>query len=588
MNRPSLTDSFDNSWYNAFSIQVPVPLPPPKTSDEVAFLSLHLTPDSFLRVSSESCGGSACTTAGFVHTGDAGAISGSFGNYPDPVGTPYVTWSANIDTQFGCGNAQIFPIEQQWSTLTHNDVDLGAIARGPAGGQSWTFQGNPGTLSGQNPSIPCTFHYHWAAGLKISREKPPTVPPPPAVNVKTLPPPSGKFTVKSAAQDDLRELLPEAALWCGRAATGTGALVVGLSPSFAFTSFGIGVAGAELFAASAGVCGPYAQAIASLIQVINDPPLAGAHLLARAASRTDVGFAGACPHWPHQPAGFCASWSADQARLLGGVVTMRGVFAAMATTIGRESAADQNHDTAAASLQDTHLVSLNAQATTAVQEFRAASAALASLYQRAGLRITMSSAQDASALDALTTRLAALGVTRAALQQLAGDQLKPTATNVLTVLALNAGASSSSAASAGTPQGATVISSVQFTGSPTNPTITLRGEGLTPLPAPDPTGSPAGHNGCPGAPGDMGTDYGINLYLADQTKNWSAGNSTSNNTSCIGLIPTTVTPTELVFRLGTFYTHRYPQFTLSTGDEVRLIDRSATLDVRVAYGPPLR
>jgi hypothetical protein len=85
----------------------------------------------------------------------------------------------------------------------------------------------------------------------------------------------------------------------------------------------------------------------------------------------------------------------------------------------------------------------------------------------------------------------------------------------------------------------------------------------------------------------MGTDYGTELQLIDAGKNWSAGTSSSNNTSCIGLIPTTVTPIELQFRLGSFYAHFYPKFNLSPGDEVQLQDGSATLNVHVAYGAPV-
>jgi len=52
------------------------------------------------------------------------------------------------------------------------------------------------------------------------------------------------------------------------------------------------------------------------------------------------------------------------------------------------------------------------------------------------------------------------------------------------------------------------IASVEFRGKPADPTIVVRGRGLAPLPPKSPTGSPAGHDGCPAEPGVYGSDYG--------------------------------------------------------------------------------
>jgi hypothetical protein len=131
------------------------------------------------------------------------------------------------------------------------------------------------------------------------------------------------------------------------------------------------------------------------------------------------------------------------------------------------------------------------------------------------------------------------------------------------------------------------FSSIQFTGTPANPTIALKGRALAPLPAPNPSGSPAGHNGCPSKPGNYGSDYSLQFALIDETGRWSAGNSTATNTSCIGLIPTKVSPGEVDYRFGSFYTSLYPQFKLNTGDEVELVLNGAAADVHVAYGAPI-
>src|SRR5204863_7096289 len=84
------------------------------------------------------------------------------------------------------------------------------------------------------------------------------------------------------------------------------------------------------------------------------------------------------------------------------------------------------------------------------------------------------------------------------------------------------------------------------------PTIVVHGRGLAPLPPKSPSGSPVGHDGCPAASGDYGSDYGLLFNLNDLTKGWSAGTAFTalHNTSCIGIIPTKVSVGEVDFRLG--------------------------------------
>lgn len=137
------------------------------------------------------------------------------------------------------------------------------------------------------------------------------------------------------------------------------------------------------------------------------------------------------------------------------------------------------------------------------------------------------------------------------------------------------------------PQVVPAISSVQFTGTPANPTIIIRGRGLAPLPPTSPTGSPAGHNGCPAESGDYGSDYGSQLNVNDLSKGWAAGLSFPTNTDCIGLIPTKVTAGELDLRLGSFYTDLYPKFSLASGDQAQVVAAGAPIDVHVSYGAPV-
>jgi hypothetical protein len=131
------------------------------------------------------------------------------------------------------------------------------------------------------------------------------------------------------------------------------------------------------------------------------------------------------------------------------------------------------------------------------------------------------------------------------------------------------------------------IASVQFSGTPANPTIIIRGRDLTPLPAQSPNGTPVGHNGCPAQSGDYGVDYGSQLYVDDLSKGWAGGQNYGNNTSCIGLIATKVTWNELDLRLGSFYTGLYPKFTLAAGDQVQVVANGAPIDVHLRYGAPV-
>jgi hypothetical protein len=137
-----------------------------------------------------------------------------------------------------------------------------------------------------------------------------------------------------------------------------------------------------------------------------------------------------------------------------------------------------------------------------------------------------------------------------------------------------------------TPTLLPAITSVQFSGTPTNPTIVVRGRGLAPLPPKSPSGTPVGHDGCPAAKGNYGSDYGLLFNLNDLTKGWSAGTAFTqlHNTSCIGIIPTKVTSGEVDFRLGSFYTTLYPKFSLDAGDQVQVVLNGAAQNLQVAYG----
>jgi hypothetical protein len=130
------------------------------------------------------------------------------------------------------------------------------------------------------------------------------------------------------------------------------------------------------------------------------------------------------------------------------------------------------------------------------------------------------------------------------------------------------------------------ITSVAFGGSPANPSFVVHGTSLGKLPKHDPAGHPSGFNGCPAVAGDIGFDFGTNLYLAVPAKNWSGGRyrPSLNETDCLDLVVTKFTPTEVDFHFGTFYTKYHAQFSLNDGDAVEVGVNGAVKSVHVKYG----
>jgi hypothetical protein len=403
---------------------------------------------------------------------------------------------------------------------------------------------------------------------------------PPSTSPASTTPASGpgKQRAKELAQDDLRSLLPDAAFWCGQASLGVGSVTIGLA---GVATAGIAVVGAQLFITDAPMCQALAGAIASDIRIIHDPPLGHVDRLTTGRGAALNQQVATCPHWQGQPPDFCTNLSADLAGLVKSATGLGSVESAIATTIGRESGAVKQHNTAAAKLQDQHLVGLNTQAQAAVRSYRAASARLASLYRSVGLRVTMTEAQDAKTIQALVSRAARAGTNAGTLRQVAGDALAPRALDVLALLAGHLVAPSSPP-----PSGSPAISKVTFAGTATNPTVVIHGTNLGKLPAPNPSGHPSGLNGCPVVAGDTGYLYGTSLYIVVPSGNWSGGRyrPSVNETDCLDLVVTKFTPTEVDFHFGPFYTSFYPKFALAAGLQVIVVVNGATLTTTVKYG----
>lgn len=128
------------------------------------------------------------------------------------------------------------------------------------------------------------------------------------------------------------------------------------------------------------------------------------------------------------------------------------------------------------------------------------------------------------------------------------------------------------------------VTSVTFAGTAADPTITVHGSDLGSLPAPDPSVL-QGTNGCPAASGTYGTDFGTDLYLSVPSSHWGAGQyNPGGEVDCIGIVPTSESPSQLTFKLGSFYTANPSMFSLQQGDLVELVVNGASIDVHVSYG----
>ena len=135
------------------------------------------------------------------------------------------------------------------------------------------------------------------------------------------------------------------------------------------------------------------------------------------------------------------------------------------------------------------------------------------------------------------------------------------------------------------------ITSVTFTGSPSNPLVTIAGSGFGTRPHPSPSYKPTPPNGT--APpygcsttGNVGYDYGTRLWLADLVPGaiWSAGRYRPgiHELDCVGLLIMRYSSTKVVYRLGADY--KVHGYRLNAGDPYQVAVNGAVKRGRVRYG----
>jgi hypothetical protein len=110
------------------------------------------------------------------------------------------------------------------------------------------------------------------------------------------------------------------------------------------------------------------------------------------------------------------------------------------------------------------------------------------------------------------------------------------------------------------------ISSVSFTGSASNPTVTISGSNL----GSEPGGSPAGCS-------TTGDNFpGTSLTFGDTTGGWGAG----TGGDCIGLVVSSYTSSQVVYQFGSGYS---VYGTANSGDAYSLTVQGVTFSGTVAY-----
>ena len=131
------------------------------------------------------------------------------------------------------------------------------------------------------------------------------------------------------------------------------------------------------------------------------------------------------------------------------------------------------------------------------------------------------------------------------------------------------------------------ISAVYVSGATSSPTVTVTGQGFGTESALGVAQDPVAYfptgvsNNCNG---NLGNDYGANLYLQDTSANWNAGEggTPTANGDQIGLVISSYSDTKIVFTLGSCYSF----YRLSAGDAYTMNVLGAAFSGIVEYASP--
>jgi hypothetical protein len=324
-----------------------------------------------------------------------------------------------------------------------------------------------------------------------------------------------------------------------------------------------------------------------LFNTIDDPPLAGYETVARASPAIRLA--------PPSCAGAAAATGAACKRLAAALTGWANALAnlvslekTLATDVGRESGAAKHGDKQAVSLQQHAELALLPRLRAAAVGESAARAKLVAVLRAEHFVLDATSAQIVAATARVRSQLAAHGITATSLETMQVTPLAPQPLDLLATLLDPAHPKAPAAPSASKPgaiTGKPAITSVAFGGTPSNPSITIKGTNLGSRPAPSPSGHPSGRNGCPVVAGDNGYDYGTSLYIVGVSKGFAGGRyrPSLNETDCIDLVVTKFSPTEVDLRFGPFYTQNAAKFGLNAGDAIQVVVNGAAFTTTVRY-----
>jgi hypothetical protein len=234
--------------------------------------------------------------------------------------------------------------------------------------------------------------------------------------------------VRSAALADLRSTLTQALYPCLTAGTGTivfGTLGVVIGP----------IVGATMVRAAAPVCAGLVARLHSLTLVYDDPPVSGYRRVAhvRHTKTRPLPFA-ACPRSPASARRFCGRLHAAVQSWFAALGHTSAVAAALAKTVGRESAAANAGDRAALKRQRTAALALLPKLRAALRSERSARKAVARLLRSVHAHGDITSAQIGQALGAILADLRRAHTNVAQVQQAAPAELRPRAVDALALL----------------------------------------------------------------------------------------------------------------------------------------------------------
>jgi hypothetical protein len=215
----------------------------------------------------------------------------------------------------------------------------------------------------------------------------------------------------------MRDAVPAAIPYCVPVAEGFMSVLAGTALPMA--GLALTVAGGLTAAVTGPFCAMSVTRIVIDYRIYKDPPLAGMMIIARPAPVAPVNLP-SCTHWP-KAAAFCLSLRGALTAFATATEQIVSVDTALATTMGRDTAARAQHNATAQKLQDGALQSLGRRLATAVSAQQRTGAQVAALLRANHLQWVIPQAQTQKGIDAIFARSAALGVTRAQIERASGN-----------------------------------------------------------------------------------------------------------------------------------------------------------------------